>query len=337
MTSLAASGAIAVNRTMSQIAVLTSGGDAPGMNAAIRAVTKVATSHGVSVIGVKSGYRGLMAGDFMPLDPSIANEILLRGGTILGSSRAPEFVTDAGQRAAMDALEDAGIDGLVVIGGNGSQTGAKALYDRGFPTIGVASTIDNDLHSFEMSIGVDTALNTALEMLDRLRDTATSHNRAFVVEVMGRGSGYLAIMAGIACGAEMVLTPEFPVTMDEVIDAFHAVNRERNQRFIAVVAEGSDLRASQVMDGLGAAVSTTHEVRLTVFGHVQRGGQPLVFDRTLASRSAELAVRSLLSGKSGYVAGLSGGSDNLVPAEIAIQPDRKVTESLVNLARVLGS
>jgi 6-phosphofructokinase 1 len=326
-----------VSRSINQIAVLTSGGDAPGMNAAIRTVVKVATAHGVPVVGVKSGYRGLMAGDFLPLDPASVNDILTRGGTVLGSSRAPDFRTDNGQLTAISALEAAGIDGLVVIGGNGSQTGAKALHDRGFPTMGVASTIDNDLHTFEMSIGVDTALNTALEMLDRLRDTATSHNRAFVVEVMGRRSGYLAIMAGIACGAEMVLTPEFPVTMNEVIDAFRAVNRERNQRFIAVVAEGSELKASQVMEGLGAAVGETHEVRMTVFGHVQRGGPPLVFDRTLASRSAELAVRSLLDGKSGYVAGLSGGSFNLVPNEIAIQPDRKVTESLVNLARAIGT
>jgi 6-phosphofructokinase 1 len=322
---------------MNSIAVLTSGGDAPGMNAAIRTVCKVAMARGVSVVGVQSGYRGLMAGDFLPLDPDSVNDILTRGGTVLGSSRAPDFLKDEGQLAALAALDNAGIGGLVVIGGNGSQTGAKALHDRGFPTIGVASTIDNDLHTFEMSIGVDTALNTALEMLDRLRDTATSHNRAFVVEVMGRKSGYLAIMAGIACGADMVLTPEFPVTMDEVIEAFHTRNREHNRRFIAVVAEGSPLQAFQLMEGLNAVVGQTHEVRMTVFGHVQRGGPPLVFDRGLAARSAELAVRSLFEGKSGYVAGLSGGSYNLVPNEIAIQPDKKVSEALVNLASVLGA
>lgn len=326
-----------MSREMNSIAVLTSGGDAPGMNAAIRTVVKVAAARGVSVVGVQSGYRGLMTGDFVPLDPDSVNDILTRGGTVLGSSRAPDFLKDDGQLAAMSALENAGIGGLVVIGGNGSQTGAKALHDRGFPTIGVASTIDNDLHTFEMSIGVDTALNTALEMLDRLRDTATSHKRAFVVEVMGRKSGYLAIMSGIACGAELVMTPEFPVTMDEVVEAFRATHRDHDKRFIVVVAEGSSLRASEVMEGLNAVVGTTHEVRMTVFGHVQRGGPPLVFDRTLATRSAELAVRSLFEGKSGHVAGLSGGSYNLVPNEIAIQPDKKVSESLVKLSRVLGA
>jgi 6-phosphofructokinase 1 len=330
------SGAIVLSMEMNPIAVLTSGGDAPGMNAAIRTVHKVAMARGVSVVGVRSGYRGLMAGDFVTLDPDTVNDILIRGGTALGSSRAPGFHEEDGKRMALAALENARVGGLVVIGGNGSQAGAKALHDRGFPTIGVASTIDNDLHTFEMSIGVDTALNTALEMLDRLRDTATSHNRAFVVEVMGRRSGYLAIMAGIACGADMVLTPEFPISMDEVVHAFRAANRDRNRRFIVVVAEGSPLKASQVMEGLNAVVGITHEVRMTVFGHVQRGGPPKVFDRVLAARSAELAVRSLLDGKSGYVAGLSGGSYNLVPSDVAIQPDKKVSESLVRLSRLLG-
>jgi 6-phosphofructokinase 1 len=321
---------------MSAIAVLTSGGDAPGMNAAIRSVVKVAHHHGVAVVGVRGGYRGLMAGDFTPLDPGAVSDIITRGGTMLGSARAPRFKEDAGKQEALANLERTGIGGLIVIGGNGSQTGAKALHDRGFPTIGIASTIDNDLNTFEMTIGVDTALNTALEMLDRLRDTASSHNRAFVVEVMGRDSGYLAMMTAIASGAEMVLTPEFPVTMDEVAAAFGNAHQHHKSHFIVIVAEGSPLKAAQVVEGICNMPGQFYEARLSVLGHVQRGGSPLIFDRTLAARSAELAVRSLLEGESGAVAGLSGGEYRLVPHEIAIQREVKLTKNLFDLAGVLG-
>ncbi|MCC6704391.1 MAG: ATP-dependent 6-phosphofructokinase [Thermomicrobiales bacterium] len=327
-----------MKRPVKSIAVLTSGGDAPGMNIAIRSVVKVARTHGVDVTGVRGGYRGLIAGDFTPLDAEKVSDIITRGGTMLGSSREPRFLEDAGKRDGIANLERAGIDGLIVIGGNGSQSGAKSLHELGFPTIGVASTIDNDLHTFEMSIGVDTALNTALEMLDRLQDTASSHNRAFVVELMGRNSGYLAMMAGIASGANLVLTPEFPVTQDEVVEACRTAPRDHSSpHFIIIVAEGSPLKAAQVVDGIQDVDGPFSGARLTVLGHVQRGGTPLVFDRTLAARSAELAVRALLEGKSGYVAGLSGGEYNLVPHEVAIQPDVKVTESLVRLSRVLGA
>jgi 6-phosphofructokinase 1 len=321
---------------MSSIAVLTSGGDAPGMNAAIRTVVKVAHSQGVAVVGVRGGFRGLMAGDFTPLDPGAVSDIITRGGTMLGSARAPRFKEDVGKQEAIANLERTGVGGLIVIGGNGSQSGAKALHDRGFPTIGIASTIDNDLNTFEMTIGVDTALNTALEMLDRLRDTASSHNRAFVVEVMGRDSGYLAMMTGIASGAEMVLTPEFPVSMEEVSQAFRNAHQRRKSHFIVVVAEGSPLKAAQVVEGINTMSGQFYEARLSVLGHVQRGGSPRIFDRGLAARSAELAVRSLLDGKSGFVAGLSGGAYRLVPHEIAIQRDVKVTEAVYQLSRILG-
>jgi 6-phosphofructokinase 1 len=321
---------------MSSIAVLTSGGDAPGMNAAIRTVVKVAHSQGVAVVGVRGGYRGLMAGDFTPLDPGTVSDIITRGGTMLGSARAPRFKEDVGKQEAIANLERTGVGGLIVIGGNGSQSGAKALHDRGFPTIGIASTIDNDLNTFEMTIGVDTALNTALEMLDRLRDTASSHNRAFVVEVMGRDSGYLAMMTGIASGAEMVLTPEFPISMEMVAESFRGAHQHRKSHFIVIVAEGSPLKAAQVVEGINTMSGQFYEARLSVLGHVQRGGSPLIFDRGLAARSAELAVRSLLEGKSGFVAGLSGGANRLVPHEVAIQRDVKVTESLFQLSRILG-
>jgi len=325
------------NRGMRAIAVMTSGGDAPGMNAAIRTVVKVANQHGISVVGVRGGYRGLMAGDFAPLDPGAVSDIITRGGTMLGSARAPRFREDVGKQEALAHLDRTGIGGLIVIGGNGSQAGAKALHDRGFPTIGIASTIDNDLNQFQMTIGVDTALNTALEMLDRLRDTASSHNRAFVVEVMGRDSGYLAMMTAIASGAEMVLTPEFPVSMEEVSESFRNAHQHRKSHFIVVVAEGSALKAAEVVDGINNMSGQFYEARLSVLGHVQRGGSPLIFDRGLAARSAELAVRSLLEGKSGFVAGLSFGEYRLVPHEIAIQRDVKVTQALFDLAKILGA
>ena len=326
-----------MKRGIRSIAILTSGGDAPGMNAAIHAAVKIAHSQGVAVVGVQNGYQGLIAGEFTPLDLDAVAGIHARGGTILGSARAPEFLEEDGKQQAIAQLAKADVDGLIVIGGNGSQAGAKSLHDRGFPTIGIASTIDNDLHTFEMTIGVDTALNTALEMLDRLRDTASSHHRAFVVEIMGRHSGYLATMTAIAAAADLVLTPEFPISMDTVSAALLQAAEQRKTHVIIIAAEGSPLKAAQVVEGIQAMPELRFETRLTVLGHVQRGGAPLAFDRTLATRSAELAVRSLLNGESGSVAGLSGGKFRLVSQEIAILPDIKVTEDLINLSRMLGN
>jgi 6-phosphofructokinase 1 len=325
-----------VTKPMNAIAVLTSGGDAPGMNAAIRTVVQTAVHRGVSVVGVRGGFRGLMAGDFTPLDPNVVANIIPRGGTMLGSARAPRFKEEEGQQEAVINLERMGIGGLIVIGGNGSQTGARAMHTRGFPTVGVASTIDNDLHGFEMTIGVDTALNTALGMIDRLRDTASSHNRAFVVEVMGRDSGYLATMTGIASGAEMILTPEFPATMADVREGFRQAHAHRKSHFIIIAAEGSPLKAMDVVAGINAMEGHFYEGRLSILGHVQRGGSPMIFDRLLAARSAALATASLLDGKSGYVAGLSGGDYRLVPVNDAITPNVKVTKELFELAGVLG-
>src|SRR5512133_1056014 len=201
---------------MKRIAVLTSGGDAPGMNAAIRAVVRTGIGHGMEVMGVQQGYAGLVEGHLTPLSARDVGGIIQRGGTFLGSARCAEFRTEEGRNKALCSLEDWGVQGLVVIGGNGSQTGAHELSKAGFPVVGVASTIDNDLVGSDITIGVDTALNTALEAIDRIKDTASSHHRAFVVEVMGRDSGYLALMAGIAGGAEMVVIPEVKTTPDEV-------------------------------------------------------------------------------------------------------------------------
>ncbi len=317
-----------------RIAVLTSGGDAPGMNAAIRSVVRTAAAQGIETWGVHNGFRGLMEGDFEPLDKRSVGGIMLRGGTILGSARAPEFQTIAGQTKALEQLRANDIDGLVVIGGNGSQSGALALHKAGFPTVGVASTIDNDLGLVDTCIGVDTALNTALEMADRLRDTASSHHRAFVVETMGRKSGYLALMTGLAAGAELILTPESPVPPDAVVRAVREALAIGKSHFLVVVAEGSPVSAAEIVDLLNK--DGCYETRLSVLGHVQRGGPPLAFDRLLASRSAAAAVDALVQGESGVIAGLSQGSITLVPTEDAIKPTIKVTPELLRLGEVLS-
>jgi 6-phosphofructokinase 1 len=317
-----------------KIAVLTSGGDAPGMNAAIRSVVRTAAAAGVETIGIRSGYRGLMEANTIPLDVRSVGGIITRGGTILGSARAPEFKTAEGVRRGIEFLRDLGVAGAIVIGGNGSQSGALALHQAGFPTVGVASTIDNDLGGVDTSIGVDTALNTAVELVDRLRDTASSHHRAFVIEVMGRNSGYIALMTGIAGGAELILTPESPISLERVTEAMHDAHAARKSHFIVVVAEGSPIRAITLFEHL--ATFPEFETRLSILGHLQRGGPPLVFDRLLATRTAAAATAALLAGKSGVMAGLVNGRIRLIPAERAIQPISKVTPELCALAEVLA-
>lgn len=322
--------------TLKRIGVLTSGGDAPGMNAAIRAVVRVGIAAGVEVVGIRAGFRGLVAGDRVGLGARSVAHVLTRGGTILGSTRHPHFRELEVQRQALARLAEREIDGLIVIGGNGSQTGALALHRLGLPVVGVASTIDNDLSGFETSIGVDTALNSALEMIDRLRDTASSHHRAFIVEVMGRQSGYLALMTGIATGAGLVMTPEQPIGFDQVESALRTAYAAGKTHFIAVVAEGSELKAADLAARLAKAHEGAYEVRLSVLGHVQRGGSPTAYDRILATRSAAAAVDALLAGENGVVAGLARGAMTLIPMEDAIQPVVKVTPDLCQLADILA-
>jgi 6-phosphofructokinase 1 len=320
---------------MKRIGVLTSGGDAPGMNAAIRAVVRCAAEAGVETVGFRGGYRGLLTGNSLTLGLRDVGGILTRGGTVLGSGRVPEFRAPEAPAQAIAVLSDLGVDGLVVIGGDGSQAGALTLHAGGFPTVGVASTIDNDLAGFDTSIGVDTALNTAIAMIDRLRDTASSHHRAFVVEVMGRHSGYLALMVGLATGAEIILTPERPVAAEAVEAALRAAYAAGKSHFIAIVAEGSPLQAADLVAELRASDSA-FEVRLSVLGHVQRGGIPTVFDRLLGTRSGATAVEALLDGASGVVAGLAGGRYEVVASTDAVRDVPKVPPRLLDLAATLA-
>ncbi len=319
---------------MRRIAVLTSGGDAPGMNAAIRAVVRCADAAGVETLGVRSGYRGLMEGDLVPLDLRSVGGIITQGGTMLGSARAPKFKEAAGLERALAALASHDIQGLIVIGGDGSHRGALTLHEAGIPIAGVASTIDNDLGGVDTSIGADTALNTALEMVDRLRTTASSHHRAFVVEVMGRHSGYLALMTGIAAGAGLILTPEVPVTIEQAVRAVRYAHDADKSHFLAVAAEGSPLRAVELVEHLSG--HGEFDVRLSILGHIQRGGPPRVFDRLLATRTAAAAVEALLAGQSGVTAGLVGGGIDMLPFATVIQPTPKVTPELCALANTLA-
>jgi 6-phosphofructokinase 1 len=322
---------------MKRIAVLTSGGDAPGMNAAIRAVVRTGLEYGWQVYGVRRGFAGLAAGDLTPLGARDVGGIIQQGGTILSSARFPEFRTEAGQKQALDSLAAHRIDGLVVIGGNGSQTGAHALSQRGFPVVGVASTIDNDLYGSDITIGVDTALNVALEAIDRLKVTASSHNRAFIVEVMGRDNGYLALMAALAGGAEVVLIPEVEVEIERVMMEISACYRRGKAHAIVVVAEGASYNAQRLSDYVAANRERLgFEVRSVVLGHVQRGGAPGAFDRLLATRLAAAATERLLRGGHGVLIGHSGRDTLATPLDDVVKRVKKPDLQLLELAQTLS-
>jgi 6-phosphofructokinase 1 len=304
---------------MKRVAVLTSGGDAPGMNAAIRAVVRSGVLRGFDMVGVRNGYAGLIAGDFARLGPRDVGGIIHEGGTMLGTSRCTEFKTDAGQEQACEQLRQRDVHAVVVIGGNGSQTGAAALARRGVAVIGIASTIDNDLYGTDISIGTTTALDTALEAIDRLRVTAASHRRAFLVEVMGRHSGYLAAIAAIAGGAEAVVVPEVETTPEAIAQQLQASRERGKSHAIVVVAEG----AAHGVDELSRYFHEHQErlrldLRVTRLGHVQRGGAPGAYDRMLATRFGCAAIEHLARGDIDMLVGLRNGTIATVPlAEVA--------------------
>ncbi|NOG50557.1 MAG: 6-phosphofructokinase [Chloroflexi bacterium] len=306
---------------MRRVAVMTSGGDAPGMNAAIRGVVRAGLYNGWEMFGIREGFAGLMAGDYRPLGARDVGGIIQLGGTMLGSARAPEFKTPEGQAQAVARLSQAGIDAVAVIGGNGSQTGAHALSQHGIPVVGIASTIDNDLTGSDITIGVDTALNIALEAIDRLKTTASSHRRAFLVEVMGRDCGYLALMAGIAGGAEAICIPEFPVTNEEIAQVLQDAYKRGKTHGMVVVAEGATNDANELAQYLHQQSNNNgagFEVRATTLGHVQRGGIPTAYDRLLGSRLAAHAMDCLAGGQYNVLAGQLGGKMAATPlAEVA--------------------
>jgi 6-phosphofructokinase 1 len=322
---------------MKRLAVLTSGGDAPGMNAAVRAVTRAALARGWEVCGVRNGYAGLLADAIVPLAARDVGGIVQRGGTFLGSARCPEFAQAAGRAQALRNLAARRIEALVVVGGNGSQTGAASLAGEGFAAVGVPSTIDNDLYGTDVSIGADTAINVTLEAIDRLRTTASSHQRAFVVETMGRDCGYIALMAGIAGGAEVIAIPEREVLAPEIAERLRAAYRRGKTHALVVVAEGAKHGVHDLLqhfEGLGEGIG--FELRLTRLGHVVRGGVPSSFDRVLATRLGAAAVDCLAEGGAGVLVGDVRGAILRTPlAEIAGRT-RPADTTLLDLARVLA-
>jgi 6-phosphofructokinase 1 len=321
---------------MKRIAVLTSGGDAPGMNAAIRAVVRTGLSKGWEVYGVKQGYQGLIYGNLSPMGPREVGGIIQKGGTILGSARCPDFKTREGQINALRTLGQYGIDALVVIGGNGSQTGNLALSKLGFPVVGVASTIDNDLFGSEVTIGVDTALNIALESLDRLKITASSHQRAFLLEVMGRGCGYLALMTAIAGGAEAVVIPEVETDPEQLAHVIESAYEKGKPHAIIVVAEGATYNADRLVAYFGEHKERLgFDIRSTILGHVQRGGNPSAFDRILASRLGSAAVEQIDKGETGVLVGLIKGDIMPTSLEEAVNTKKGIDPRMLKLAQVL--
>jgi len=307
------------------------------MNAAIRAVVRSGIEKGWEVFGVEHGYAGLIAGKLRPLGPREVGGIVQRGGTVLGSARCPEFRTEEGRLAAIREMNAAGVDALVVIGGNGSQTGSHSLFQMGFPVVGVASTIDNDLYGSEVTIGVDTALNVALEAIDRLKVTASSHQRAMLVEVMGRGSGYLALMAGITGGAEAVVIPECPTDPEQVAAEIRRAYERGKPHAIIVVAEG----ASPNAQGLAQYVEEHHgrlgfELRVTILGYTQRGASPTFFDRMLATRLGVAATDRIAAGTSGVLVGVVKGEVVSTPLDEVVTGKKPLDPRLMEVARVLA-
>lgn len=320
-----------------RIAVLTSGGDSPGSNACIRAVTRMALYYGWEPWGIRGGFEGLLHGEFMQLTSRSVSHVIGRGGTFLGSSRSDTFHTEQGLREAQRHINELGIDALVVIGGDGSQRGAHELYQAGVTVVGVPATIENDVCGTDVTIGLDTALNTALDAIDRIKDTASSHEQAFLVEVVGRQSGRLALMTAIAGGAEMVCLPDIPFTLDEVVSDVADSYIRGKRHCIIVVAAGANPNASEIAEYLrDHQRETGFGVRLSILGHIQRGGSPTANDRFLATRLGAVAVRRIHDGQSGIMVGLSDGQVVDVPLDEVVRCMPELDAHYVEMAHMLA-
>ena len=318
---------------MKKIGVLTSGGDSPGMNAAIRAVVRKAIYHGLEVYGINYGYTGLITGDMRKLELGSVGDIIHRGGTILYTARCDEFKTEEGRQKAIDELNRYGIEGLIVIGGDGSFRGAAKLTEKGFPCIGIPGTIDNDIPGTDFTIGFNTALNTVIDAIDKIRDTATSHERTYVIETMGRNAGDIALWAGLAGGAESIIIPEVDYNMDEIVARILRGHERGKKHSIIIVAEGvgSGIELSKKIQE-----ATKLETRATVLGYIQRGGKPTAIDRTLASRFGARAVELLLEGKAGRMDGIE--QNQIVDHDIldVLSKVHKIDEDMYKLSQELS-
>ncbi len=322
---------------MKKIGVLTSGGDSPGMNAAIRAVVRKGKALGLNIVGIHNGYKGCLTGDFEEFEIQDVSGIIEEGGTILRSKRAPEFKEKKERTKAIRNLNQEGIEGVVAIGGDGTLRGAHALDREGVPTIGIPATIDNDIYGTDMTIGVDTALNTVVESIDRIRTTASALERTFIVEVMGRNSGYIALMGGLSGGAEVILIPEVDYDLDQVAQGIYDGYKRGKQHMIVVVAEGiyqEGSAAHHVGEHLKKKIG--FEVRVTVLGHMQRGGNPSAYDRGIASRLGAKAVTSLANGESGSMLGLHGHNIESMEYSEVLSQEKTLDMELYELSKTLS-
>jgi 6-phosphofructokinase 1 len=323
---------------MKKIAVFTSGGDAPGMNACIRAVVRGAIYHGLEVYGIRRGYNGMISGDIIPMNSQSVSNIVQLGGTVLKSARSKEFMTPEGRKKAYENLMAHGIEGLVAIGGNGTFTGAEVFYNEyQLPTVGCPGTIDNDLYGTDYTIGFDTAVNTSLEAIDKIRDTADSHDRVFFIEVMGRDSGYIAIQSGIGGGAEIVMVPETRTPLKKVVGTLKEGWTRKKTSSIIVVAEGDEEgHAAEIAEKIKNQVGDKLDIRVTTLGHIQRGGSPTAYDRILASRMGLNAVEGLIKGEKNVMAGIINNEVVFTPFIDTIKKQKPIHEDLLRMVHILS-
>ncbi len=328
-----------MSKNIKKIGVMTSGGDSPGMNAAIRSVVRACAYHHIACVGIYRGFEGMIEGDFKDMDARSVKDIINKGGTILKSARSKEFRTEEGRKQAHEKLTAAGVDALVTIGGDGTFTGAMIFgKEYGFPVMGIPGTIDNDIFGTSHTLGYDTALNTVVEAIDKIRDTASSHNRLFFIEVMGRDVGHIALNVGIGAGAEEILIPEEDLGLERLLESLRRSKRSGKSSSIVVVAEGDKIGKNvfQLKDYVEANM-TEYEVRVSVLGHMQRGGGPSCFDRVLASRMGVRAVEELLDGKSAFMVGLLNDKIALTPFDQAVKGKSKINKELLRVSEIMST
>ncbi|MBU2525155.1 MAG: 6-phosphofructokinase [Flavobacteriaceae bacterium] len=327
-----------MSSSIQKIGVMTSGGDSPGMNAAVRAVVRSCAFHNIICAGIYRGYQGMIEGDYEIMGPRSVNNIINKGGTILMSARSKDFRTEEGRKRAYENLRKENIDALVLIGGDGTFTGGLIFNQEfGFPLIGIPGTIDNDIYGTNYTLGYDTALNTVVEAIDKIRDTASSHSRLFFVEVMGRDAGHIALNAGVGAGAEEILIPEEDLGLERLVESLERSRRNGKTSSIVVVAEGDKIGKNvfELKDYVEEHLPF-YDVRVSVLGHIQRGGTPSCFDRVLASRMGVKAVESLLEGKTNYMVGIRDAKMSLTPLEEAVKGRSKINHELLRVSNIVS-
>lgn len=327
-----------MEKKVSKIGVMTSGGDSPGMNAAIRAVVRTGLYHGLEVYGIMRGYQGLIEDDIYKMESRSVANIIQRGGTVLKTARSKEFMEYEGRKKAYDNLKKRGIDGLVIIGGDGSFRGAvKFSQEFDIPCVGIAGTIDKDILGTDFTIGFDTAVNTAVEAIDKVRDTMDAHDRIFIIEVMGRDAGYIALHSGIATGAENILIPERKTDINDIIASLKEKERRKKMVNLIVVAEGDDFGGANEVQKVLAENLPKAEIRVCILGHIQRGGSPSCIDRLIASRMGYHAVESLIEGRHNIFVGIQNNKMNYMPLENAVKNKGKVSDEWMKIVKILAS